>query len=1255
MRSTPLRFCALGAVFSLFLAGPLIGQQKTEEQKTEKKYPALLWEITGNGLKKPSYLFGTMHVSSKLVFHLSDSFYLDINRSDVVALELDPQLWQDQLFRFENMESNLRFYTQGAPNDFINEKSFQLDKYDNRLKSALSDEPTVINGLLYRTYRTRADFEEDTYLDLYIYQTGRKLGKQATGVENYFQTERLVMEAAQDMMKDKKKKTPDTDGESTYDIERKSQEAYRQGDLDLLDSLERLMEPSEAYMEKFLYRRNEIQAASIDSIVRQHSLFVGVGAAHLPGRRGVIELLRQKGYTLRPVVMPDRDATRRDDIDKIKVPVSFSAFTSEDGDFSVSLPGKLHRRPGGHSIDDSWQYADMSNGAYYMIGRVGTHSSFLGEKDETILKKVDSLLYENIPGKILKKTAITRSGYRGFEITGRTRRGDLQRYNILVTPYEIWVFKMSGTNNYVDGPEADQFFTSIRIRPNTPASWTDFTPSRGGFTIRLPRIPRQNQDLSGTDAMTRWEYEATDSATGDAFLVWKKTVQNYRFLEEDTADLALMEESFRQSDWVGKPLSRRTGLYDGHACLDALYQAKDGSYIRTKFIIHGADDYVLATHSHSKDKSFAGFFNSFAFIPYRYPSFRNYVDTFLHIGVTTPMVPDVDAGMRRIVERASSEEFLNSLPDYNNYWPHPRTALFEDDSTGEAVFISVESFPKYYYPKDTATFWTDETNEKRLRQDLIIGPKMPFHFDDSTAAPTLPAASATPASAPASLTAANGYRYTLSDTNTSRQINVCVFLKNNNLFRVLSLTDSGQTNSDFIRRFYATLRPLDPLPGPPVFKSKLDAFFHDFYSKDSLTAQRAREAIPNVYFGPAGVPALLQAINTLPYNGKDYFETKTRLINELGYINDSTATGPVIEGLNHIYQAAGDTSTVQNAVLKALAHHKTRAAYDLLKRLMVQDPPIFDNASDYNYLFQDLGDSLALARILFPDLLRLATVDDYKGNVQSLLANLVDSGYLHGTDYESYFSQIWFDARIQWKKQEGRDEKKWQKKEDDGNEDNVDNDTDDNAANDLDDFAILLAPFYDKNPNIPRFFDKMLQSRDATLRLNTAVLLLRHDRPVADSIIRTLAAADPYRSNLYQQLVAINKTDRFPRQYKNQLDMARSLLTSSRGSAGLADIQFVAKRKMQFKEWTGFVYFFKYKPARDDDWQIGISGIQPSDPASLNTSTEFVSLTGKKLRPSLPIATQFDDQLKKLIFSKRKSAAAFYLDRNYYDRANDEE
>jgi len=57
--------------------------------------------------------------------------------------------------------------------------------------------------------------------------------------------------------------------------------------------------------------------------------------------------------------------------------------------------------------------------------------------------------------------------------------------------------------------------------------------------------------------------------------------------------------------------------------------------------------------------------------------------------------------------------------------------------------------------------------------------------------------------------------------------------------------------------------------------------------RDSSTSIRRKRRFPNVYFGPAGVPGLLQAIASLAHNDKDYFSTKIRLINELGFISDS--------------------------------------------------------------------------------------------------------------------------------------------------------------------------------------------------------------------------------------------------------------------------------------------------------------------------------------------------------------------------------
>src|SRR6218665_1417225 len=71
-----------------------------------RNYPSLLWEISGNGMRKPSYLFGTMHVSSKLAFHLADSFYIGIRNADVVALETNPESWQEDMSKYDLGERN---------------------------------------------------------------------------------------------------------------------------------------------------------------------------------------------------------------------------------------------------------------------------------------------------------------------------------------------------------------------------------------------------------------------------------------------------------------------------------------------------------------------------------------------------------------------------------------------------------------------------------------------------------------------------------------------------------------------------------------------------------------------------------------------------------------------------------------------------------------------------------------------------------------------------------------------------------------------------------------------------------------------------------------------------------------------------------------------------------------------------------------------------------------------------------------------
>ena len=196
----------------VLLIGFFISHAQSPKLK-DQKYPSLLWEITGNGLKKPSYLFGTMHVSSKMVFNLSDSFYTAIRSADVVALETNPESWQEDMFNF-NFENDFNTtsgpWSQGlvnTPEDYLTINTLKFSKYEKLIEAALASNPSAINNLLYRTYSDQeTDFEEDTYLDLYIYQAGKKWGKKVFGVEKYAESMRLAMEAYADAMKDKNRK-----------------------------------------------------------------------------------------------------------------------------------------------------------------------------------------------------------------------------------------------------------------------------------------------------------------------------------------------------------------------------------------------------------------------------------------------------------------------------------------------------------------------------------------------------------------------------------------------------------------------------------------------------------------------------------------------------------------------------------------------------------------------------------------------------------------------------------------------------------------------------------------------------------------------------------------------------------------------------------------------------------------------------------------------------------------------------------------
>src|SRR5688572_15973054 len=87
------RFLLLVVFGSCVLSSNLFAQNGKPWPKT------LLWRISGNGLAKTSYLYGTIHLQDKRLFYFSDSLYHYLEQADGYSMEIDANQMLDSVIQ----------------------------------------------------------------------------------------------------------------------------------------------------------------------------------------------------------------------------------------------------------------------------------------------------------------------------------------------------------------------------------------------------------------------------------------------------------------------------------------------------------------------------------------------------------------------------------------------------------------------------------------------------------------------------------------------------------------------------------------------------------------------------------------------------------------------------------------------------------------------------------------------------------------------------------------------------------------------------------------------------------------------------------------------------------------------------------------------------------------------------------------------------------------------------------------------------
>jgi uncharacterized protein YbaP (TraB family) len=266
----------------------------------------LLWKVSGNGLQKPSYLFGTHHIADQTICDGIKGFNDAYNSVEHLYGEVDTDKMNGIGTQLKAMSRMKLPDGQTLSSLYTEEQLKVIDEFVTAVmgvgvKSFDNFKPVMLSSSLqvFIAMKLYPEYDAAKAIDSHMQTKAKKDKKVVKGLETIdFQLDLLYNEPIEKQAADLLEMA-EKSKESEESII-KLTELYRQQDLKgLWDLMLEDTEPEE--MEDLLFKRNRNWVAQMKEIMPSASAMFVVGAGHLPGEHGVIRLLENEGYKLEPV------------------------------------------------------------------------------------------------------------------------------------------------------------------------------------------------------------------------------------------------------------------------------------------------------------------------------------------------------------------------------------------------------------------------------------------------------------------------------------------------------------------------------------------------------------------------------------------------------------------------------------------------------------------------------------------------------------------------------------------------------------------------------------------------------------------------------------------------------------------------------------------------------------------------------------------------------------------------------------------
>jgi len=248
----------------------------------------MLYKLKIKGQKKPSYLFGTMHLQNEAAFTYKDIVQEKINECSAFATEFKlDDADQELMTKYMNLPKGLLLENLLSPKKFARIDAFLQSKLNLPLIAFNQSKPLVISNLI-----TASIFQNDMdlALDVYLYQYAKMQGKTLLGIETFDEQMEVLQKIPLDTQVKSLKKLIENFDEHRIEMNDLAN-LYIKGDTKQLYKITK--KSTKGFRKVMLYDRNRIMAERIVKLIENESTCLAIGAAHLEGQKGVLKLLKK--------------------------------------------------------------------------------------------------------------------------------------------------------------------------------------------------------------------------------------------------------------------------------------------------------------------------------------------------------------------------------------------------------------------------------------------------------------------------------------------------------------------------------------------------------------------------------------------------------------------------------------------------------------------------------------------------------------------------------------------------------------------------------------------------------------------------------------------------------------------------------------------------------------------------------------------------------------------------------------------------